>query len=166
MERAPGEEEAHSKPELRGRARTTRRQAGLSGNGASAEWAHTGAGNQAQVARRVLKRQRQKTSNKLLFLWDAKKEIRASRPGPKDKRKGAERGPASRRLSRIIGPERTFVLPLLRRVRTLSFFSRDDSRARPSKVSRAGDHRSARHAREGPPEGELRSGQVREGARR
>jgi hypothetical protein len=35
---------------------------------------------------------------------------------------GQEKGarPASRRLSRIIGPERTFVLPLLRRGRTLS----------------------------------------------
>ena len=60
MERVPGEGEAHIKPDLRGRARTTRRQAGLGGNGASAEWAHAGAGNQTQVARRVLKRQRQK----------------------------------------------------------------------------------------------------------
>ena len=73
MERVPGEGEAHIKPDLRGRARTTRRQAGLGGNGASAEWAHAGAGNQTQVARRVLKRQRQKTSNKLRFLSGAKK---------------------------------------------------------------------------------------------
>jgi hypothetical protein len=92
MQRVPGEGEAHIKPELRGRARTTRRQAGLGGNGESAQWAHAGAGNQAQVARRVLKRQRPKTSNKLCVLWDAKKQIRASKPGPKDKGKGRSEG--------------------------------------------------------------------------
>jgi hypothetical protein len=72
MKRVWGEEEAHFKPDFQGRARTTGRQAGLSGSGASAEWAHSRTGNQAQVSRRVLKRQRQKTSNKLGFLSGAK----------------------------------------------------------------------------------------------
>ena len=114
MERVPGEGEAHIKPDLRGRARTTRRQAGLGGNGASAEWAHAGAGNQTQVARRVLKRQRQKNEQQAALFVGREK----TRGLGRRTEKGAERGPASRRLSRIIGPERTFVLPLLRRGRT------------------------------------------------
>jgi hypothetical protein len=60
MEPVLGEGEAHIRPGLQGRARTTRRQAGLGGHGASAEWARAGAGNQAQVERRALKRRRRK----------------------------------------------------------------------------------------------------------
>ena len=88
MERVPGEGEAHIKPDLRGRARTTRRQAGLGGNGASAEWAHAGAGNQTQVARRVLKRQRQKTSNTLGFLCSCKKKQSVLKAGAEGQKEG------------------------------------------------------------------------------
>ena len=88
MERVPGEGEAHIKPDLRGRARTTRRQAGLGGNGASAEWAHAGAGNQTQVARRVLKRQRQKNEQQAALFVGREKN---SRPGPKDRERGRAR---------------------------------------------------------------------------
>jgi hypothetical protein len=92
MERVPGEGEAHIKPDLRGRARTIRRQAGLGGNGASAEWAHAGAGNQAQVARRVLKRQRQKASNKLRLLSGAKKKNTRLEAWAEGQRKGRSEG--------------------------------------------------------------------------
>ena len=85
MERVQGEGEAHIRPDLQGRAR---RQAGLGGHCTSAEWAHAGAGNQTQVARRVLKRQRQKTSNTLGFLCSCKKKQSVLKAGAEGQKEG------------------------------------------------------------------------------
>jgi hypothetical protein len=73
MERVRGEGEAHIMPDHQGCAQTTRL--------ASAEWAHAarrgGELNQAQVVRRVLKHQRQKTSSKPGFLFGREKKQNA-----------------------------------------------------------------------------------------
>jgi hypothetical protein len=58
------------------------------------------------------------------FCWRLREERNVLEAWAERMNRGAERGPASRRLSRIIGPspERTFVLLLLRRRRTFLFF--------------------------------------------
>jgi hypothetical protein len=98
--------------------------------GASAEWAHAGAapGGESSTSRTTSADKRQEAAKKSMrwVLWPRREKEMRSSPGPKESKEGrnAGGGPASRRLSRFIGQERMFVLPLLRRGRTFSNLSR------------------------------------------